>query len=31
MVVLGTTIREFASTDAMLPNDTRGWSDQLRP
>jgi hypothetical protein len=31
MVVLGTTIHEFASDGALLPIDTRGWSDQVRP
>ena len=31
MVVLGATIHEFACNDALLPNETRGWSDQVRP
>jgi len=31
MVVLGTTIHEFAGRDRVLPNETRGWSDQVRP
>jgi hypothetical protein len=31
MVVLGTTIHEFACRNWMLPNETRGWSDQVRP
>jgi hypothetical protein len=31
MVVLGTTIHEFAGHDALSPNETRGWSDQVRP
>jgi Ohr subfamily peroxiredoxin len=30
-VVLGTTIHEFVSSDSMLPTETRGWSDQVRP
>jgi hypothetical protein len=31
MVVLGTTIHEFVGGDALLPSQTRGWSDQVRP
>jgi hypothetical protein len=31
MVVLGTTIHEFASSVPMSPIETRGWSDQVRP
>jgi hypothetical protein len=31
MVVLGTTIYEFARNGAFSPNETRGWSDQVRP
>ena len=31
MVVLGTTIHEFADSRTFLPNETRGWSDQVRP
>jgi hypothetical protein len=29
MVVLGTTIHEFAGVIALLPIETRGWSDQV--
>jgi hypothetical protein len=28
MVVLGTTIHEFASDDTLSPIEIRGWSDQ---
>ncbi len=31
MVVLGTTIREFACDCTAWPGETRGWSDQVRP
>jgi hypothetical protein len=31
MVVLGTTIHEFACDRAILLIETRGWSDQVRP
>jgi len=31
MVALGATIHEFACIAAILPNETRGWSDQVRP
>jgi len=31
MVVLGTTTHEFACSSEMVPNETRGWSDQVRP
>jgi len=31
MVVLGTTIHEFARNDWIMPIETRGWSDQVRP
>jgi hypothetical protein len=31
MVVLGTTIYEFAGYGALLLNGTRGWSHQVRP
>jgi hypothetical protein len=31
MVVLGTTIHEFACSHADLPIEIRGWSDQVRP
>jgi len=31
MVVLGTTIHEFGCSVAVLPRETRGWSDQVRP
>ena len=31
MVVLGTTIHEFACHCSALPHETRGWSDQVRP
>jgi hypothetical protein len=31
MVVLGTTIYEFACGHAILLIETRGWSDQVRP
>ena len=31
MVVLGTTIHEFARNSTLSPHDTRGWSDQVRP
>jgi hypothetical protein len=31
LVVLGTTIHEFACNNALLPHETRGWSDQVRP
>jgi hypothetical protein len=31
MVVLGTTIHEFACGGAVWFNETRGWSDQVRP
>jgi hypothetical protein len=31
MVVLGTTIHEFACDSQTLPSETRGWSDQVRP
>src|SRR5688572_21786567 len=29
--VLGTTIHEFACERRLLPIETRGWSDQVRP
>src|SRR5688572_17869594 len=28
---LGATIHEFACNSALLPTETRGWSDQVRP
>jgi hypothetical protein len=28
MIVLGTTIHEFACHFSVLPKETRGWSDQ---
>jgi len=31
MVALGATIHEFACNSALLPIETRGWSDQVRP
>jgi len=31
MVVLGTTIHEFACCRLALRADTRGWPDQVRP
>jgi len=31
MVVLGTTIHEFAHGGSVSPYETRGWSDQVRP
>ena len=31
MVVLGTTIHEFVNIGVVLPRETRGWSDQVRP
>jgi hypothetical protein len=32
MVVLGTTIHEFACTNLLSPNETRGWpADECRP
>src|SRR5690242_20208350 len=31
MVLLGTTIHDFASAGAVSPAETRGWSGQVRP
>jgi len=31
MVVLGTTIHEFVCAGRVSPEETRGWSDQVRP
>jgi hypothetical protein len=31
MVVLGTTSHEFACRSGALPDETRGWSHQVRP